>query len=98
MCNDDPKKERNDTYPTWNRAFGPIQKKQSTIRNAKTIGMELMNLPIPTNSNDYHDLLHTPGKKNDKTKMMTVAFRRSQRTKKTKRKKSKDKEMRRKKR
>ncbi len=31
-------------YPTWKRTLGPIQKKQSTIRNAKIIGMLLMNL------------------------------------------------------
>ena len=32
------------THPTWNSTLGPMQKKQSMIRNAKTIGMLLMNL------------------------------------------------------
>lgn len=32
------------THPTWNSTFGPMQKKQSIIRNANTIGMLLMNL------------------------------------------------------
>ena len=31
-------------HPTWKSTFGPIQKKQSIIRKAKTIGMLLMNL------------------------------------------------------
>ena len=33
------------THPTWNSTFGPIQKKQSTTRNAKIIGMLFMYLP-----------------------------------------------------
>lgn len=32
------------TYPTWNNTLGPMQKKQSMMRNANTIGMLLMNL------------------------------------------------------
>ena len=32
------------TNPTWNSTFGPMQKKQSMMRNAKTMGMLLMNL------------------------------------------------------
>ena len=34
------------THPTWNSTFGPMQKKQSTTRNAKIIGMLLMYLPV----------------------------------------------------
>ena len=34
----------NCTHPTWNNTFGPIQKKQSTTRNAKIIGMLFMYL------------------------------------------------------
>lgn len=32
------------THATWNSTLGPMQKKQSIIRKAKTIGMLLMNL------------------------------------------------------
>lgn len=32
------------THPTWNKTLGPMQKKQSTMRKAKTIGMLLMYL------------------------------------------------------
>lgn len=32
------------THPIWNNTLGPIQKKQSTIRKANTMGIELMNL------------------------------------------------------
>ena len=31
-------------HPNWKRTLGTIQKKQSTIRNEKIIGMLLMNL------------------------------------------------------
>ena len=31
-------------YPTWNKTLGPMQKKQSTMRKAKIIGMLLINL------------------------------------------------------
>ena len=37
---------RKATHPTWNRTLGPMQKKQSTIRNANIIGMLLINLYI----------------------------------------------------
>lgn len=36
--------ESHDTHPTWKSTFGPMQKKQSIIRKANTIGMLLMNL------------------------------------------------------
>lgn len=32
------------THPTWNKTLGPIAKKQSTTRNAKISGIELINL------------------------------------------------------
>ena len=33
------------THPTWNSTLGPMQKKQSIIRKANTMGMLLMKLP-----------------------------------------------------
>ena len=33
-----------ETNPTWNKTFGPIQKKQSTILKAKIIGILLISL------------------------------------------------------
>jgi hypothetical protein len=46
-------------YPTWNRTFGPMQKKQSIIRNAKTIGMLLMNLGGVLGMATQHSMLLT---------------------------------------
>jgi hypothetical protein len=37
------RKELN-AHPTWNKTFGPMQKKQSTILNANTMGILLMYL------------------------------------------------------
>ena len=34
------------THPTWKSTFGPMQKKQSIIRKANTIGMLLINLHV----------------------------------------------------
>jgi len=40
---------RHETYPTWKRTLGPIQKKQSTMRKANTMGMLFIKLEDPNN-------------------------------------------------